>query len=169
MTLHHPIHEERSDPGRRCRIISLARFTDGRGSLLVGELGAGMPFPVERFFLVVDAPDTATRGGHANRFSHELLVAVRGEIIIEVDEGQGPREVLLDRPDIGLHLPPLVWSTQRFGPHATLLVLASTVFDEADHIYELPELERLRGATRNPGAGNGAGDAAQRLGGGPVG
>ena len=51
--------------------------------------------------------------------------------------GSASEEVLLDRPELGLHVPPMVWTTQyKYSPDAVLLVLASDVYREEDYIRD---------------------------------
>ena len=41
----------------------------------------------------------------------------------------------LDTPQVGLHIPPMVWGIQyRFSADAVMLVLASDTYDAADYI-----------------------------------
>jgi hypothetical protein len=57
-----------------------------------------------------------------------------------VDDGKERDEVLLDRPDLGLYVPPLVWAAQfHYSTDAVLLVLASDVYDPDDYIRSYEE------------------------------
>jgi hypothetical protein len=52
----------------------------------------------------------------------------------------------LDDPTIGVHIRPVVWSSQyRFTSDAILLVLASAPYDAADYIREYEEFLALAG------------------------
>ena len=54
------------------------------------------------------------------------------------------RQVVLDRPDIGIYVPPKVWSTQyAFSDDAVLLVLASHPYDPDDYVRDYGEFRRL--------------------------
>jgi hypothetical protein len=54
-----------------------------------------------------------------------------------VDDGRQSEEMVLDRPDIGLYLPPLVWAVQyKYSDDAMLLVLASDPYDPDDYIRD---------------------------------
>ena len=66
-----------------------------------------------------------------------------------LDDGQQRCEVTLDRPDLGVYMPPLIWGTQyRYSPDAVLLVFASRPYEAEDYLrsYDdfLAELERQR-------------------------
>jgi hypothetical protein len=54
-----------------------------------------------------------------------------------MDDGIRNEEIILDRPEIGVLVPPMVW-TEVSGIRAdsVLLVLASHVYDSADYIRD---------------------------------
>jgi len=55
-------------------------------------------------------------------------------------------EVLLDAPDVGLYLPPMVWAIQyKYSSDALLLVFASDPYDPADYIRDYEEFRALVG------------------------
>lgn len=126
----------------------LPRVTDIRGSLTVGEFDRSIPFPVKRYFMVFDVPSLETRGEHAHRECHQFLICVRGSCAAVADDGTHRQEFLLDRPDIGLHLPPMVWGIQyKYSPDAVLLVLASHYYDAADYVRDYSEFQKLAGVS----------------------
>ena len=54
-----------------------------------------------------------------------------------VDDGQQRAEILLDRPNLGLHVAPMVWATEyKYSQDAILLVLASDVYKAEDYIRD---------------------------------
>lgn len=122
------------------------RASDIRGSLTVGEFERTVPFPVRRYFMVFDVPSVETRGEHAHRECHQFLICVRGSCAIVADDGKSRQEFLLDRPDLGIHLPPMVWGIQyKYSADAVLLVFASHYYDSADYIRDYSEFKRLVG------------------------
>ena len=127
------------------RAHRLPIITDLRGSISVGELGKGMPFPPKRYFTVFNVPTREVRGEHAHRVCHQFLVCVRGQINLVVDDGRDREELILDSPGVGVHVPPMVWAVQyRYSPEAVLLVLASEAYDPSDYIRDYEEFIRLR-------------------------
>lgn len=124
----------------------LRRAVDLRGSLAVGEVGPDCPFAVKRFFVVYDVPSAEVRGEHAHRTCEQFLVCVKGSVSAVVADGRGREEFVLDRPDIGLYLPPMVFGTQYgYTADAVLLVLASHPYDPADYIRDYAEFLEARG------------------------
>jgi UDP-2-acetamido-3-amino-2,3-dideoxy-glucuronate N-acetyltransferase len=115
----------------------LKAVTDLRGSITVGETERDLPFQPRRWFIVYDVPSTKTRGEHAHRICHQFLICVRGACAVVTDDGQHRQEFLLDAPDLGLYLPPMVWGIQyKYTPDAALLVYASHPYDAADYIRD---------------------------------
>lgn len=110
---------------------------DLRGSLSVGEFEREIPFNPKRYFLVYDVPTADTRGEHAHHQCHQFLIAVRGSIRVVVDDGETREEITLDRPNMGLYLPPKTWGIQyKYSADAMMLVFASDYYDADDYIRD---------------------------------
>lgn len=131
------------------KLFELPRVTDIRGSLTVGEFERSIPFIAKRYFMVFDVPSVETRGEHAHRECHQFLICVRGSVSVVADDGHKRREFVLDRPDLGLHLLPMVWGIQyKYSPDALLLVFASHYYDSSDYIRDYDEFLALVGAAK---------------------
>jgi acetyltransferase-like isoleucine patch superfamily enzyme len=123
---------------------------DLRGSLSVGECPRDLPFVPKRYFVVFDVPGSEIRGEHAHRTCHLFLVCVRGACSVVADDGAHREEFRLDRPNLGLHLPPLVWGTQyKHTPDAVLLVFASEPYDPDDYIRDYARFLEEVGSRRS--------------------
>jgi acetyltransferase-like isoleucine patch superfamily enzyme len=119
---------------------------DLRGSLMAGEFAQDLPFMPQRYFLVYDVPTQEVRGEHAHRQCHQFLICIRGSVVVLLDNGCRRRQITLDRIDIGLHMPPMIWGTQyRYTADAALLVFASHPYDPADYIRSYEEFRALCG------------------------
>lgn len=130
-------------------VIEFVRNADERGTLTVGEYPVSLPFEVRRFFLVKDVPIGETRGDHAHRECHQLLICTAGrvEVIIRARDGS-TTAINLDNADRGLHIPPLVWAQQRYlTPDAMLLVFASHKYEDSDYIRDFEEYAALQPAS----------------------
>ena len=122
----------------------LRAVQDMRGSLSVGEFGSDLPFTPKRYFIVYGVPTREVRGEHAHRQCHQFLVCVRGSCVVLLDDGNNRREYTLEKPDCGIHMPPMVWGTQyRYSPDAVLLVFASEHYDAGDYIRSYDEFQKL--------------------------
>ena len=113
------------------------RIEDLRGDLIAREVGAGLPFAPKRCFMVMDVRSREVRGEHAHRECEQLLVCTKGSMACVVDDGVHLQEVLLDTSEVGLYVPPMVWSTQyKYTEDAILLVFASDPYDPDDYIRD---------------------------------
>lgn len=129
---------------RGVSIISLPTFQDMRGTLSVGEVGSELPFQPQRWFTVYDVPSKDVRGEHAHKTLHQFLVCVHGTCTVMVDDGENRAEIVLDRPNVGVYIPPMVWAAQfKYSPDAVLLVLASAPYDASDYIRDYDEFLAL--------------------------
>jgi UDP-2-acetamido-3-amino-2,3-dideoxy-glucuronate N-acetyltransferase len=116
------------------------RIADIRGNLTVGEFERTVPFAVKRYFMVFDVPSIETRGEHAHRECHQFLICVRGKCSVVADDGVNRQEFLLDRPELGIYLPPMIWGIQyKYSSDAVLMVFASHYYDGADYIRDYSE------------------------------
>jgi len=119
------------------RLLRTRIIKDMRGNLIARQLGAGLPFAPQRFFLVCDVPTKELRGEHAHRACEQLLVCVGGSVNVLCDDGEHRQEFVLDSPEIGVYIGPMVWGTQyRYSSDAVLMVLASRPYDPDDYIRD---------------------------------
>jgi acetyltransferase-like isoleucine patch superfamily enzyme/dTDP-4-dehydrorhamnose 3,5-epimerase-like enzyme len=131
------------------QVHELKLVRDMRGDLSVADFGSQVPFVPQRFFVVFQVPSKDVRGEHAHRRCLQFLVCVHGSCTVGFDDGRARGELVLDRPNLGIFLPAMVWGSQfRFSPDATLVVFASEPYDPADYIRSYDEFQRLSGGTR---------------------
>jgi len=143
-----PVGGVRATSVRGVTLRELKCVQDMRGSLSVGEFGSDIPFEVKRYFLVYDVPSLEIRGEHAHRLCEQFLVAVRGSVHVVADDGRRREQFVLDRPGLGLYLPPMTWGIQyRYTSDAMLLVLASRPYEAADYVRDYEQFLALAGAT----------------------
>lgn len=136
-------HDSASSVVAGVRLVKLKLVKDLRGSLAAAELGSEIPFTPKRCFVVFDVRSRGVRGEHAHKNLHQMLVCVRGECSVVVDDGVRREHVHLDRPDLGLYVPPMVWAQQfGFSEDATLVVLASEAYEATDYIRDYDEFLR---------------------------
>jgi len=121
-------------------VHTLRRYEDMRGALSVAEFSRDMPFIPKRCFVVHDVPSQDVRGEHAHRKCSQFLICVSGSLEVVVDNGRSVRQLHLAGPEMGLYIPPMVWSTQyNYSPGAVLLVFASEEYDPGDYIRDYSE------------------------------
>lgn len=113
----------------------LKQVFDSRGDLVVGHFEDEIPFRPKRFFTVFNVPEADIRGEHAHISCHQFLICVKGSVIATVDNGKSKKIVKLDKPNIGVYMPPMIWGIQsQYSPDAVLLVFTSDAYDPDDYI-----------------------------------
>lgn len=113
----------------------MRRIVDARGALTVGEVPTEVPFSPARYFAVFDVPSAELRGEHAHRLCQQFLICLNGSCRVLLDDGQNRCEVTLDRPDVGVFMPEMIWGTQyRYSRDAVLLVFASRPYEAEDYL-----------------------------------
>lgn len=121
-------------------IHTLKQVSDLRGDLSVGEFSQDIPFVPARYFLVYGVPTSKIRGEHAHKVCHQFMICVRGSLAVIADDGTTSQEFNLDRPNIGLYMPPCIWGVQyKYSPDAVLLVFASHSYDATDYLRKYDE------------------------------
>lgn len=129
-----------------CVLLALPRIDDPRGKLTFVEGGRHLPFEIRRVFYLYDVPTEESRGAHAHRNLHQVLICLSGSFNVAVDDGTSTRLIHLNRPWQGLHVPPMIWAAEvDFDPGSVCLVLASDRYDEADYIRHYNEYLALVG------------------------
>jgi len=126
------------------RLIELPERKDGRGALTFAQEPDQIPFPVKRFFALYKLAEGTHRGGHAHRAQHQFLVMLAGAVTITVDDGKTRTPLRLDRPNLALHAPPMLWlDLDDFTADAVCMVLTSDVYSESDYIRDRTEFLKL--------------------------
>lgn len=117
---------------------------DLRGNLTFGEARRHVPFEIKRYFLTFSVVSEEVRGEHAHRRLEQFLVCINGRVRVAADDGRVQADFLLERPNLGLYIPPMIWSVQyRFSADAVLLGLCSDLYDPADYIRDYAEFLQL--------------------------
>lgn len=120
-----------------CFIHELPQAQDLRGSLSVLEFQKDVPFEVKRCFWVYNVPGREIRGEHAHIECHQFLVCLAGSVQLVLDDGKNRAQVSLDRPSIGVHIPPMKWGIQyKYSADAVMLVFASHTYNPKDYIRD---------------------------------
>jgi len=122
------------------KVYEMRDIPDLRGALSVGEFDKDLPFAPKRYFLVHDVASERIRGEHAHIRCQQFLICTHGACSLIADDGKNRQEFRLDRPNLGVYLPPMVWGIQyKFTREAVLLVFASEHYDPKDYIRNYDE------------------------------
>jgi len=120
-----------------CNLLHLNQIGDRNGHITAVNNNREIPFAVKRIFYLYDIPGGESRGAHAHKECHQFLVATSGSFEVLLDDGITKRQVLLNRPDLGLHIPPGIWASEiNFSSGSICLVLASHEYNEGDYLRE---------------------------------
>ncbi len=123
-----------------CSIIYLPKVEFRAGNLTSVQNSIEIPFDIKRVFYLYDIPGGESRGAHAHKQCHQFLIALSGAFEVILDDGKTKRNVQLNRPYFGLHIPPNIWSSEvNFSSGAICLVLTSEKYSENDYIRNYNE------------------------------
>ena len=125
----------------KVKLFELPQKGDERGQLVIAECGKKIPFDTKRIFYIYGSVAGVVRGRHANRKSEFFLVNVSGTSKVCVKDGMGNEVVYsLDKPHIGLYLPPMVWKDMYdFSEDSVLLCISSEHYDASEYIRDYSE------------------------------
>lgn len=128
-----------------CSVIDLGKISFEEGNLTVVENHSAFPFDVKRVFYLFDIAGGESRGAHAHKECHQFLIAASGSFEVALDDGKFKRQIFLNRPDMGLHVPPGVWASEiNFSSGAICLVMASHNYNEQDYIRDYQDFISYR-------------------------
>lgn len=119
-----------------CSVLQFPKIQFDSGNITPLHGKTDIPFQINRVFYLYDIPGEE-RGAHAHKECHQLLIAASGAFDIMLDDGKSKRMVTLNRPYMGLHIPPGVWAAEMgFSSGAICLVIASHKYSESDYIRD---------------------------------
>ncbi|GGF08368.1 WxcM-like, C-terminal [Chishuiella changwenlii] len=123
-----------------CSLLQLRKLKNRSGNITPVENSEDIPFDINRVFYLYDIPGGESRGAHAHKECHQFLIAASGAFEVLLDDGKIKRQVLLNSPNIGLHIPPGIWASEvNFSSGSICLVLASHNYNENDYIRDYNE------------------------------
>jgi len=118
-----------------CDLLHLNQIGDRNGHITAINNEIDLPFAIKRVFYLYDVPGGESRGAHAHKECHQFLVAASGSFEVLLDDARTKRQVLLNRPDLGLYIPPGIWASEiNFSAGSICLVLASHEYNEEDYL-----------------------------------
>ena len=118
------------------RLIEFPVVPDHRGKLCFAE-APDVPFAIQRVYYLYDVPSGAVRAGHAHRALNQIILPLSGSFDARLHDGRREEVVTLNRPNVGLHVGPMVWrELENFTSGAVCVVLASMPYEEADYIRD---------------------------------
>lgn len=126
-----------------CSVIYLPKIKNRSGNITPVNSDIEIPFTIKRVFYLYDIPGGESRGAHAHKQCHQLLIATSGAFEVLLDDTKTKRQVQLNQPHLGLHIPPGIWASEmNFSSGANCLVLTSSLYDAEDYIRDYDEYKK---------------------------
>lgn len=127
-----------------CLLIDISVIKNKSGNISVIENNKCIPFKIKRVYYLYDVSERENRGDHAHIECHQVLIAAFGSFQVILDDGKTKKKVILNKPYLGLHIPPGIWATEtNFSKGSVCLVLASHKFEEKDYIRNYNDFIKL--------------------------
>lgn len=96
-----------------------------------------LPFNIKKVLVMKGMKPKDIRGGHTHHKTRQILFAISGSCIVDLDNGKETAIVKLDKFNQGLLLEPYVWHVmKKYSPGTILLVLADREYNENDYIRD---------------------------------
>lgn len=125
----------------KCYLIDFQEFGDDRGKLVAIEGNKTIPFDIKRIFYIYGVESNIVRGKHANKESNFVLINILGKCKVRLFDGVEELIVTLDKPDIGLYIPRMIWKDMYdFSKDTVLLCLSDKEYSENEYIRDINKL-----------------------------
>ena len=126
-----------------CILVDVPTYIDERGAISV--LDKKIPFQVKRVFWLHHIVEGMDRGAHALLDSSEIMVAIHGSFVVDLDDTVNKTSILLDNPTKGLIIRPGIWfRTHSYKNDGVSLILAEEEYDLNRYTYNYEEYRKLR-------------------------
>lgn len=126
-----------------CVLVDIPTFIDERGTISV--MDKELPFQVKRVFWLHHIAEGKDRGAHALLDSAEIMIAVHGSFVVDLDDTESKISVVLDDPGKGLMIQPGIWfRTHSYKEDGVSLILASEEYARDKYTYDYEEYCKLR-------------------------
>lgn len=120
----------------------LKNIEDPDGSLIPIEF-KDLPFIPKRIFIVSNVPKNAERGQHAHFETQQILICLKGKILVKLYNGKSLDEFHLNEKE-GIFVDKMIWDSQVFlTGDDILLSICSTNYDKKDYIENMKEFEEI--------------------------
>ena len=125
-----------------CTLIDIATFKDERGAISV--IDKELPFEVKRVFWLHHIQEGKDRGAHALLEGMEIMVAIHGSFVVDLDDVTEKTSVLLDHPSKGLIIRPGIWfRTHSYKDDGVSLILSDEEYNRDRYTYTYEEFKNL--------------------------
>jgi dTDP-4-dehydrorhamnose 3,5-epimerase-like enzyme len=127
-----------------CKLFEINSFDDERGGLSFIEEGEKMPFSIQRVYYLYNTLAGVVRGVHAHKKLEQIIIAFSGKFEITLDDGDEQKTFILDKPNLGLYVSPMIWrEVSPLEDGSVCVVLASRKYEADDYIHEYRDFKNL--------------------------
>ena len=120
--------------------LKLAHRGDERGRLSVAQYADSLPFIARRVYWIHGTTSGVSRGFHAHKRLHQVMVCVAGAVDLAVSDGVAEEKVRLEAFGDPVLIGPGLWRVMSgFTPDCILMVFADQAYDESDYIRDREE------------------------------
>lgn len=126
-----------------CNLVNVPTFIDERGAISV--MDKELPFQVKRVFWLHHIAENKDRGSHALLDSSEIMIAIHGSFVVDLDDTKTKKSILLDDPSKGLMIRPGIWfRTHSYMEDGVSLILAEEEYARDKYTYDYDVYMQLR-------------------------
>lgn len=124
------------------KLVQLPKILDDC-TLIFAQTPDHIPFTIKRIYYISRAHPKLPRGFHAHKKTKQIIFCLKGSIKLTLDNGKSRKEVMLNKPNIGVFLDSMIWhEMMNFKKNTLLLILASRKFDPSDYIRNYVEFKK---------------------------
>ena len=121
---------------KNIQLIKIPEFVDSNGTLIKVESFIETSFNIKRFFQII-ASKGDIRGYHAHFKYSQLMFCSIGKVELNCEDGFRTKQFILDKPTVGILLPPMIWSHQKYLEENSILnVLSDGEYNESEYIRD---------------------------------
>ena len=114
--------------------IKIKSFIEESGLLNIVEEDTTIPFKIKRVFFVTGNKGKK-RGNHAHKKCYQFFLCLNNSIEIKCNDGHNIKNIKLKSNNIGLLVPPKIWSTQIYNnSNSILAVFCNMKYNENEYI-----------------------------------
>tara|TARA_B100001250_G_scaffold387328_1_gene384601 strand:+ start:257 stop:649 length:393 start_codon:yes stop_codon:yes gene_type:complete len=123
--------------------IKLDSYGSKNGLLSVIESKDRLPFNIKRVFFI-NGDKNSKRGCHAHKKCTQFFLCLNKKIRIEFDDGKNKKICTIKNNNVGLLVPPKIWSSQIYLEKSTIMaVFCNLKYDENEYIRNYDEFLRI--------------------------
>jgi len=128
---------------KKIKLIKLNKFSETNGKLVAMEFSKTKIFEAKRIFQVY-AGMGKIRGKHAHKKSYQFLICNQGEIEIKSTDGKKNCIHILNKPNMALLIPPMIWSELKYKRKLSILtVVSNSFYSKNDYIRNFKDFLKL--------------------------